>query len=306
MEDRGEVVKPTAEARSIKKHTRSMFSETVGIGAAGSTACRHLFPSGFLTVANLDDTMEPLERSGLIRRRPNWGKRQPDYLIARHLGGARAFGTGPMELLAIECKGTIKNEKAAVGQLVRGVRQVVGIESGLPLRRVVFATTMALDDLNPVVRTHAVEVITKDRPLRPPKMETAWDAVLEAALIRALRIIGRFEQAESRLHGYPIEPLGPLAEFEVAGERVAGRSVALTSSGVRLGAEIGFDVDLLRSLEVPGPERRFAVGPAIERLAAREQHLRSDGLQQLWREDLLRDGLAVRVERTDPRSDEAL
>ncbi len=146
LEDERGIVRPTADARSIRQHTRSMFSETVGVGAAGYLGCLRLFPSGTLAVVNLDDAIDPLLRSGVIRRRFGLGKKQPDYLIVRGLDG------GPMELLGIECKGTVKNEKTAVGQLAAGVRQVLGVETGLPLRRVVLATSLELDEKEPAVR----------------------------------------------------------------------------------------------------------------------------------------------------------
>ena len=134
-----------------------MFSETVGVGTAGYLGCLRLVPSGSLAVVNLDDAIDPLLRSGVIRLRFGYGKKHPDYLIVRD------FDRGRMELLAIECKGTVKNESTARGQLVAGVRQVLGVESGLPLRRVVFATTLELDEKAPAVRCYAVEVKTKER-----------------------------------------------------------------------------------------------------------------------------------------------
>lgn len=116
LEDERGQVRPTADARLIRHHTRSLFSETVGVGAAGYLSCASLIPSGTLGVVNLDDATDPLLRSGVIRRRIGAGRKQPDYVIARDLV------SGPLELLALECKGTVKSERMAIGQLAAGVR----------------------------------------------------------------------------------------------------------------------------------------------------------------------------------------
>lgn len=307
LEDMAGIIRPTPDARAIRGHTRSMFSETVGVGAAGYLGCLRLVPAGFLAIANLDDVMEPLERDGLIRRRHNWGKKQPDYLLASGEGGLPAFGSGSMHLTAIECKGTIKSENAAIGQLSAGVRQVVGIESDLPLRRFVFATTLELDENEPIVNTYAIEVKTTDRPHAPLDLAAAWDSILDAALIRGLRIVGRHQEAERLRHGYSPDAIGQDAEFQIEENWMAGESVELLAGATRLRAEVGIDVELLRTLELRGSERRQAIIPVLNRLSVRDQARRRpvDNPEELRQEVLLRDGTGVRLERNGPpaRSD---
>jgi hypothetical protein len=286
------VVRPTAEARAIRQHTRSVFSETVGVGAAGYLGCRRLFPSGPLAVANLDDSIEPLLRSGLIQRRFGSGRRQPDYLIATGLRG------GALELLAIECKGTVKSEKMAIGQLAAGVRQVLGVESSQPLRRVVLATTLELDEKDPQVQCHAIEVKVSGRRGGTLDLESAREAVRDAALIRALRTAGRYEAAERTRQGYAAEWPAPGEDetFELSGREVVGRRVSFETVDARLSAAVGVDREVLQALGGPRQTRNARLNSAIEGLPFTDEQRRgSIRTPELVEEEaLMRDGLAVR------------
>lgn len=286
------VVRPTAEARAIRQHTRSVFSETVGVGAAGLLGCRRLVPTGYLGVANLDDSIDPLLRSGLIRHSFGSGRKQPDYLIATGLRG------DPIKLLAIECKGTVKSEKTAIGQLAAGVPQVLGIESGLPLRRVVFATTLDLDDKDPQIQCHAIEVRVAGRKGSGLAPEAAREAVRDAALIRALRTAGRFEAAERTRQGYVTEWLAPRSgeSFEISGREVVGRRVSFEAVDSRLSAEVGVDREVLQALGGPRPTRKARLDSALEGLPGTEEQGRKSirTAERVEEQHLMRDGLAVR------------
>lgn len=292
LEDDHGIVKPTADARSIRQHTRAMFSETVGVGTAGYLGCLRLVPSGSLTVVNLDDTIDPLLRGGVIRRRFGSGKKQPDYLIVRGLD------SGHVELLAIECKGTVKNRKTAIGQLAAGVRQVLGIESGSPLRRVVFATSLELDEKKPTVQCYAIEVEVEARPRVELDPEAVREGVRDAALIRALRCAGRYAAAERTRQGYVAEWTEPQATFEIAGRPMAGNRAEITSAESRLRAEVGVDLDLLRALAAPGLERQARLEPLAQEIPGREgRRRRIDTPERVQEEALMRDGLGLRFER---------
>jgi hypothetical protein len=293
LEDERGAVRPTADARSIRQHTRSMFSETVGVGVAGYLGSQHLVPSGSLAVVNLDDTIDPLLRSGVIRRRFGLGKKQPDYLIVRGLDSGR------MELLAIECKGTVKSEKTAIGQLAAGVRQVLGVESDLPLRRVVFATSLGLDGKEPAVRCYAIEVKAEDRPQGELDFDAKREAVRDAALIRALRCAGRYAAAERTRKGYVAEWLEPQEAFRIAGRPMAGHRAELLSVDSRLQAEVGVDLELLRALAAAGPERQALLEPLAREIPRRDgdRHRRIDTPERVQQETLMRDGLGIRFER---------
>lgn len=293
LEDERKVVRPTADARSIRLHTRSMFSETVGVGAAGYLGCLRLVPSGSLAVINLDDTIDPLLRSGVIRRRFGFGRKQPDYLIVRGLDSGR------MELLAIECKGTVKNEKTAIGQLAAGVRQVLGVESDLPLRRVVFATTMELDEKRPAVRCYAIEVAVEDSPQGSLDLEAGREAMRDAALIRALRCAGLYAAAERTRRGYVADWPKPQESFRIVDRPMVGRRAEIFFAGSRLRAEVGVDLDLLRALGAHGPERqaRLELLLAQEIPGQGEDRRRIDTPERVQQETLMRDGLGIRFER---------
>jgi hypothetical protein len=288
------VVRPTAEARAIRQHTRSVFSETVGVGAAGYLGCRRLFPYGPLGVANLDDSIEPLLRSGLIRRGFGSGRKQPDYLIATGLR------SGAVELLAIECKGTVKSEKMAIGQLAAGVRQVLGIESDHPLRRIVLATTLELDEKDPQVQCHAIEVeVARGREVTP-SLESAREAVRDAALIRALRTAGHYEAAERTRLGYVEEwPLpGDDETFEISGREVVGRRVSFENVDVRLSAAVGVDREVLQALQGPRATRNARLESALEGLPLTDERRRGSirTPERIEEEALMRDGLTVHFE----------
>jgi hypothetical protein len=292
LEDEHGIVRPTADARSIRQHTRSMFSETVGVGAAGYLGCLRLVPSGSLAVVNLDDTIEPLLRSGVIRRRFGRGKKHPDYLIVRGLY------SGPMELFAIECKGTVKNETTAIGQLAGGVRQVLGVESDLPLRRLVFATCLELDEKEPAVRCYAIEVKVNGRPQGGLNLAAGREAVRDAALIRALRCAGSYAAAERTREGYVADWFEPQPTFDIAGRSMVGHQAEILSAGSRLRAEVGVDLRLLRALAAPGPER----GTLLESLAQdvpsqEDRRQRIETPERVQQETLMRDGLGIRFEQ---------
>jgi hypothetical protein len=291
LEDAHEVVRPTAAARSIRQHTRSMFSEAVGVGTAGYVGCLRLAPSGSLAVVNLDDTIDPLLTSRVIRRRFGSGKRQPDYLI---IGG---LDRGRVELLAIECKGTVKNERTAIGQLVAGVRQVLGVESDLPMRRVVFATSLDLDEKEPAVRCHAIEVKAEDRFQGGLDIEVAREAVRDAALIRALRCAGRYDDAERTRQGYVADWFEPQETFRIADRPMVGRGVELLSVDAHLRAEVGVDLELLRALAAPRSERQALLEPLEGEIPDQERDRRIDSPERVQQETLMRDGLGIRFER---------
>lgn len=292
LEDKAGIVRPTPDARSIRQHTRSTFSEAVGIGAAGFLGCLQVLPTGVVAVANLDDTIDPLLRSGVIRRRPGSGRKQPDYLIARGLGA------GAPELLAIECKGTVQSEGMAIRQLVAGVRQTLGVESDFPLRRVVFATSLELDTKAPEVRCYAIEVGAEDGSEREPKLRTAQEALLDAALIRSLRCAGRYEEAERVREGYAADWVQAEPTFEIGGRPMAGSRAELASGDSRLVAEVGVDLNFLRTLAAPPAERWDRLQPAINAIPSEHEGFRQrtpllDGLHQ---ETMMRDGVGIRVE----------
>lgn len=299
LEDEHGVVRPTADARSIRKHTRSMFSESVGVGAAGYLGCLRLIPSGTLAVVNLDDAIDPLLRSGVIRRRFGPGKKQPDYLIVRGLDG------GPMELLAIECKGTVKNEKTAIGQLAAGVRQVLGVVSDLPLRRVVLATSLELDENEPAVRCYAIEVEIEGSRRSEFDFRAAREAVRDAALIRALRCAGRYGAAERIRQGYFPEWIEPQEDFRIAGRPMAGHRAEILSADSSLRAEVGVDLDLLRALAASRSEREAQLEPQVREIPGQEDRRRRiDTPERVQQETLMRDGLGIRFERRGRAPDE--
>lgn len=293
LEDSGGAVRPSPDTRSIRQHTRSTFSETIGVGMAGYLACRQAFPAGVLAVVDLDDAIEPLLRNGVIRRHSGAGKKQPDYLIARGLLG------GPLELLAVECKGTVKNESTAIGQLAAGARQLVGIESKLPLRRIVFATSIDLDGKTPEVRCHAVEVQTAAAaPVRERDLEVARESLLDVALIRSLRCAGHYEAAERVRRGYALDLPELPPTFHVAERPMIGQSVELELDESRLAARVGIDVEILGALAAPSPDRRVRLERASDYIPDRheDRRRRSDTPDGLHQEILMRDGVGIRLE----------
>jgi len=274
------LIRPTPDARSIRQHTRSMFSEAVGVGAAGFHGCHSLMPSGALAVVNLDDAIDPLLAAGVIRRRAGWGKKYPDYLIVRGMDG------GPLELLAIECKGTVKNEKTAIGQLAAGVRQVLGVVSDLPMRRVVFATTLELDEKEPQVRCHAIEVGTEEGAAGEVVPESLREAVRDAALIRALRCAGRYEPAERE------------ESFEIAGRSMVGRSVEISSDDTLLRAAVGVDREVLRALEAPRQRRHDLLATLdLGNLGRAGRPPRVETPELVRDQMVMRDGVGIRFEQ---------
>lgn len=311
LEDARGQVKPTAEARQIRKHTRSLFSETVGVGAAGYLSCSNLIGPWLLGVINLDDSIDPLLDAGVIRR-VGRSKRQPDYLVAGSLAG------GPLELLAIECKGTVKGEPMAIGQLAAGVRQVLGVESPLPLRRIVFATTLALDGKEPAVCCHAIEVAPEQASMRPVDLDAAREALRDAALVRALRCAGRYElaaraRARARDLYFPdVSQLEP--NLRIAGRRMVGSSVEVRFRGSSLRAEVGVDFEYLQALAAPRPERGARLEPLAEEIASsrrRREQVRPDGEDRVREEErvresvLMSDGIGVHFEQEGRAADES-
>lgn|GEM_PF-6028816 len=300
LEDERNRVKPTADARLIRHHTRSLFSETVGIGAAGYLSCSGLIPSGTLGVANLDDAIDPLLRSGVIRRLPGTGRKQPDFLIARDLV------RGPIELLAIECKGTVKGDRATIGQLATGARQVLGIDSKLPLRRVVFATSLGLDGKEPTVRCHAIEVLTENPAQGDVDLDLAREALRDAALIRTLRCAGRYAAAERVRLGYYTDPLQLQEDFLIADRSMVGHSAEVISDESSLRAEVGVDLSFLRALAAPRPERGARLEQPARELWPESEHLRRIRTpERTAQETLMRDGIGIHFERRGRASNEA-
>ncbi|HEX5609802.1 MAG TPA: hypothetical protein VFX45_06900 [Solirubrobacterales bacterium] len=292
LEDERGIVRPTADARSIRQHTRSLFSETVGVGAAGYLGCTRLVPTGSLAVVNLDDTIDPLLTAGVIRWRFGTKKKHPDYLIVR--GAYR----GPMELLAIECKGTVLNQKTAISQLAAGAKQVIGIESSLPMRSVVFATTMALDEKEPVVRSYAIEVTVEGRSGGEPST-AAREAIRNAALIRALRCAGLYAAAERTRAGYVADWPQPHESFQIGGRPMVGDEAQVVSGESRLRAEVGVDLNLLQALAAPRPERAVRLEQLAAEIPAQDEFRRRpiDTPERVEEEVRMRDGLGIRFER---------
>lgn len=293
LDDEHGFVRPTADARSIRQHTRSMFSETVGVGTAGYLSCLRLVPSGALVVVNMDDAIEPLLRRGVIRRRFGAGKKQPDYLIIKGLD------SGSIELLAIECKGTVKNERTAIGQLAAGTRQVLGIESSLPMRRVVCATSLELDEKEPVVRCYAIEVKAKVRLQEAIDPEAGLEAVRDVALIRALRCVGSYAAADRTRLGYVTEWPEPRETFRIVGRPMMGQRTEIDSAETRLLAEVGVDIGFLGALAAPWPRRQNLLEPLVQEISRQEKDRRRpiDEPERAGQEALMRDGLAIRFER---------
>lgn len=290
-DDRGQV-RTTADAQSIRQHTRSLFSETVGVGAAGYLSCESLVPSGTLGVVNLDDAIDPLLSAGVIRRRAGAGRKQADYLIARDLAG------GPLELLALECKGTVKSETTAIGQLAAGVRQVLGIESDLPLRRVVFATSLELDGKEPAVRCYAIEVKAEDAARAGIDPEAAREALRDATLIRALRCAGLYGPAERARLGYFPDWLEPQETFLIADRPMTGHSIEIVSRQTRLRAEVGVDLEFLQALAAPRPERGVRLEPLAAQTAREREGSRSIRTpERTQQETLMRDGIGILFEQ---------
>jgi hypothetical protein len=291
LEDQGGRVRPTADARLVHRHSRSLFSETVGVGAAGYLACDRIFPAGTLGVANLDDAIDPLLESRVIGR-VGASRRQPDYLIARDLV------SGPLELLALECKGTVKSEPMAIGQLAAGVHQVIGIESGLPMRRVVVATSLQLDDKRPSVRCHAIEVVTGGGPAGNLSLQASREAFRDVVLMRALRCAGLYDVAERVRMGYFPDSLEAPESFSIADRPMVGHAAEIALGESRLRAEVGFDLDFLQALAAPGPERSARL-EAVARtvIPDRDRPRRTRTPEHVQEETLMRDGVGILFEQ---------
>lgn len=298
LEDRAGIIRPTPDARSIKQHTRSTFSEAVGIGAAGYLGCREVVPPvGSIAVVNLDDAIDLLLRRGILRKPRGYGRKQPDYIIATGLGGSG------LELLAVESKGTVKTKAVAIGQLAAGVHQVLGIESDLPMRRIVFATTLDLDAEAPEVRCHAIEVKPAAGSPGEPDLLAAEEAILDAALIRSLRCAGRYDIAQQVRLGSQERWFDVQANSEIAGRPMAGNRAELAAEGALLVAELGIDIDVLRALGEPGAERRELVERTIRSISEQREGYRerTEGAGELRQETLMRDGVGIRFEIRQPR-----
>jgi len=290
LEDRGASIAPTIHARATRRHTRSTFSEAIGVGAGGNLSCLRLAPLGHLAVVNLDDAIDPLLRSGLLRR--SLGSKQPDYLVISHLTGGRAA-----ELLAVECKGTVKTEAFAIEQLRAGVIQTIAIEAALPMRRIVFATSLELDSEAPRVRCHAVEV----RPEAPPAPteidpEAASEALLDAALIRSLRCAGRYDLAEQVRQGSEERDVQIEPDFEIGGRPMAGERAELEVEGVRLVAQVGIDQRVLEALAAPRRERRERLAPTVVPSPSEGVRRRAVTPDAVVQETVMRDGVGIRFE----------
>jgi hypothetical protein len=290
-------VRPAAVA--IRGRNRAVFSEATGIGASARLLTKGVFPEGPVLVADLDDSFDLLSTAGLIRRPPGAAKR-PDYLMATH------DSSGRWQLAVLECKGTVNGRRKAISQLATGATQAVSLTSPLPMRCFATASALNLDEEVREIVTLGVEASERGGTRSGEGLEDLPEGLIDAALIRAMRILGRFEEAlaltgleQMDLRDRLAVEFGDGSEigqmrFRAGTRQMVGRQVILNSPSASGVAEIGFDLELLRAMLAPA-DRPFLVSDQLA------------GLQKAARVSpdfpdepaiLFRDGVALRWEQT--------
>lgn len=182
---------------------------------------------------------------------------------------------------------------------------MLGVESDLPLRRVVFATSLELDGKEPAVRCHAIEVQAEDTALGGVDLEPAREALRDAALIRALRSAGLYAAAERARLGYFPDWLELQETFTIADRPMVGHGAEILSGEFRLHAEVGVDLEFLRALAAPRPERGARLEPLVREVTRdRERPRPIRTPERVQQETLMRDGIGILFEQQGRVPDE--
>lgn len=302
FEDNRHHVAVKGEAVAIRGRNRAVFSEATGIGASAHILARGIFPEGPLLVADLDDVGRELAEAGLIEQiRSN--ARRPDYLIARF------DGSEGWSLAVLECKGTVSDRRRAVEQLKAGALQAASVASSWPLRQFAMATALNLDAEVREIASFGVEVQPQRGGGEHLLVEDLPEVLIDASLVRGLRVLGRFEEAaevgglrggsirENLAAQFAGRQTGGQVLFSAGTREMVGRRVILNAPQGTLVAEIGLDLELLRAMLAP-TERSMLV---TEQLIGLQKASRISPDFPEEPAVLFRDGTALRwqgVERT--------
>jgi hypothetical protein len=256
FEDSARHVAVRREAVAIRGRNRAVFSEAAGIGASAHILARGVFPEGPVLVADLDDAGAELTAAGFIHGLPS-NARRPDYLIAR------LDGSGGWSLAVLECKGTVSDRHRAVEQLKTGALQAASVTSRLPLRRFAMATALHLDEDVREIVSYGVELVSGPGDDERAAAHELPEGLIDATLVRKLRVLGRFEEAaeigglgDGDVRGFLAAQFsdgrtGGQVPFNAGTREMVGRRLVLdTPEGIRV-AEIGVDLWLLRAMLAP-------------------------------------------------------
>jgi hypothetical protein len=290
FEDAARCLAATPEARAIRRRNRAVFSEAIGIGASGWLLSNAIMPSGPLLVADLDDSLDHLVGAGVLNLRASSSGTRPDFLFAAARPG------GGWQLFVIECKGNVAGRGVAIRQLATGAAQVASMNSPLPMRRLVMASAVELDDSQRQVKTYAVELSGSD-DAAGPELRALPEAVVDASLFRALRLTGRSDLAEQIRGEDRAQARAELDKhlpetYEAAGRPLVSQVLRINWGEATLRIEVGIDSQLLRAMLQSSPDRLERVRmqlnelePAARRsreLPERQQILMPDGTFLRW------------------------
>jgi hypothetical protein len=166
-------------------------------------------------------------------------------------------------IAVFESKGTVGNRNVAVQQLKAGASQAASVTSPLPSRHFALSTALNLDAEVREIASYGVEVSSPYGRGERMRVEELPEGLVDAALVRGLRVLGRFEEAaavggleDEDMRAYVAaqfseDRTGAQVLFKAGAREMVGRRVILNATQGNLVAEIGIDLRLLRAMLAP-------------------------------------------------------